>query len=393
MRIFFLGLLSILLCVACSEQHDHKGKTPLVELDGNFLYREDLQSALPARLSKDDSLLFAEHYIRNWVEDVLLYEKAQSNIPDNGEIEKLVENYRKALIMHTYQQALIHQRLSNEISEGELADYYEKNKELFRLERPLMQGLFIKVPLTAPQLNNVRRWYKAATQDAVEHLEKYSLQNAVKYEYFYDKWVPMADVLDLIPLKVPEVEDYVNKNRHIELKDTAFYYFLNVSALLFVACVFTASAQKFALIDMEYILKNIPAYEQANTQLNQASQQYQSEVEAKAKEAEALYKEYQKASASLSAAQKTQREEAIVAKEKEAAELRKKYFGPEGEMAKKQEALIAPIQDKIYEAVKQISEQKGYAAVVDRGSAQSIIFASPSIDISNEVLSRLGYSN
>ena len=103
-------------------------------------------------------------------------------------------------------------------------------------------------------------------------------------------------------------------------------------SLLFVACVFTASAQKFALIDMEYILKNIPAYEQANTQLNQASQQYQSEVEAKAKEAEALYKEYQKASASLSAAQKTQREEAIVAKEKEAAELRKKYFGPEGEM-------------------------------------------------------------
>ena len=117
------------------------------------------------------------------------------------------------------------------------------------------------------------------------------------------------------------------------------------------------------------------------------------QLEAKAKEAEALYKEYQKASASLSAAQKTQREEAIVAKEKEAAELRKKYFGPEGEMAKKQEALIAPIQDKIYEAVKQISEQKGYAAVVDRGSAQSIIFASQSIDISNEVLSRLGYSN
>ena len=168
---------------------------------------------------------------------------------------------------------------------------------------------------------------------------------------------------------------------------------LAIALMLCVACCCGAFAQKFALIDMEYILKNIPAYEQANNQLNKASQQYQSEVEAKAKEAETLYKEYQKASASLSAAQKTQREEAIVAKEKEAAELRKKYFGPEGEMAKKQEALIAPIQDKIYEAVKQISEQKGYAAVVDRGAAQSIIFASPSIDISNEVLSRLGYSN
>ena len=108
MRTTCFGLLIFLLCAACSEQHDHKGWTPLVELDGNFLYREDLQSVLPAGLSKDDSLLFAEHYIRNWVEDILLYDKAQSNIPNNGEIDKLVENYRKALIMHTYQQALIH---------------------------------------------------------------------------------------------------------------------------------------------------------------------------------------------------------------------------------------------------------------------------------------------
>lgn len=201
----------------------------MVELDGNFLYREDLQAVLPARLSKDDSLLFAEHYIRNWAEDILLYEKAQSNIPDNGEINKLVENYRKALIMHTYQQALIDQTLSEEISESELTEYFEQHRELFKVERPLMKGLFIKVPLTAPQLGSVRRWYKTETREAVEHLEKYSLQNAVKYEYFYDKWVPIADILDLLPLKVPDAGEYLNKNRHVELKDTAFHYFLNVS--------------------------------------------------------------------------------------------------------------------------------------------------------------------
>lgn len=231
MRTICLGLLILLFCGACKEQHDHGGRTPLVELDGNFLYREDLQSVLPGGLTKDDSLLFAEHYIRNWVEDVLLYEKAQSNIPNNGEIDKLVENYRKALIMHTYQQELIHQTLSEEISEQELTDYYNKNQELFKVERPLMKGLFIKVPLTAPQLGNVRRWYKTENREAVEHLEKYSLQNAVKYEYFYDKWVPMADVLDLMPLKAVDTEEYLNKNRHVELKDTAFYYFLNVSDL------------------------------------------------------------------------------------------------------------------------------------------------------------------
>lgn len=229
MRTTCLGLLILLLCGACKEQHDHGGRTPLVELDGNYLYHEDLQSVLPGGLSKDDSLLFAEHYIRNWVEDVLLYDKAQKNIPNSDEIDKLVENYRKSLIMHAYQRALISQTLSEEISETELTDYYDKHQELFKVERPLIKGLFIKVPLTAPQLGSVRRWYKTETREAVERLEKYSLQNAVKYEYFYDKWVPMAEVVDLMPLKVSDVGEYLNKNRHVELKDTAFYYFLNVS--------------------------------------------------------------------------------------------------------------------------------------------------------------------
>ena len=167
-------------------------------------------------------------------------------------------------------------------------------------------------------------------------------------------------------------------------------------ALLLIMCIaglFTAHAQKFALVDMDYIMENIPSYQQANNELNQLSQQFQQEVEAKIKEAETLYKAYQKNAATMSSTQKTQKGEAIVAKEKEAAELRKKYFGPEGEMVKKQEALISPIQDKIYEAIKQISLQKGYDVVVDRASASSVVFASPRIDISNEVLSKLGYSN
>ena len=160
-----------------------------------------------------------------------------------------------------------------------------------------------------------------------------------------------------------------------------------------IVSIFAANAQKFALIDMEYIMDNIPAYQEANKVLSSLSEQYQKAVETKAKEAETLYLAYQKASASLSASQRTQKEEAIVAKEKEAAELRRQYFGPEGELAQKQEELIAPIQDQIYNAVKLISQQKGYDAVIDRASATSIIFASPRIDISNEVLSKLGYSN
>lgn len=155
----------------------------------------------------------------------------------------------------------------------------------------------------------------------------------------------------------------------------------------------TASAQKFALIDMEYILKNVPAYERANEQLNQVSKKWQAEVEALNTEASTMYKNYQNEVVFLSEQQKKERQEAIMQKEKEASDLKRKYFGPEGELFKKRESLITPIQDEIYNAVKEISELRGYSLVIDRASDTGIIYGSPKVDISNEVLSKLGYSN
>ena len=161
---------------------------------------------------------------------------------------------------------------------------------------------------------------------------------------------------------------------------------------LMVMASVNAMTQKFALIDMEYILKNVPAYERANEQLNQVSKKWQAEVDALTQEAQTLYKNYQSEAVFLSNEQKTQREEAIVAKEKEAAELKRKYFGPEGELYKKRESLMTPIQDEIYNAVKDISDLKGYSLILDRSSDAGIIYANPKIDISNEVLSKLGYN-
>ena len=217
----------------CGQEHNHKGKAPLVEVSSEFLYKEDLQAALPLNISKDDSVLFAEHYIRNWIEDALLFDKAEGNIPDNDKISKLVENYRRALIMHTYQEELVNQKLANDISEEEINAYYEKNKELFRLDNPLVKGLFIKVPLSSPDLGNVRVWYRKNNQDIIEKLEKYSLRNAVSYDYFYDRWTSVPDVAAKIPLKVLDTDaNYLDKNRNVEVKDTAFCYFLHIEDFL-----------------------------------------------------------------------------------------------------------------------------------------------------------------
>ncbi|MGM9694935.1 MAG: OmpH family outer membrane protein [Alloprevotella sp.] len=163
-------------------------------------------------------------------------------------------------------------------------------------------------------------------------------------------------------------------------------------ALTLLASATQMQAQKFALIDLEYILSNIPAYERANEQLNQTSKAWQNEIEAVSNEAATLYKNYQNESVFLSEAQKKEREQAIVDKEKEAADLKKKYFGPEGELFKKRQSLVAPIHDEIYNAVKAIAQARNFQLILDRASDSAIIFASPAIDISNEVLAKLGYS-
>ncbi len=157
-------------------------------------------------------------------------------------------------------------------------------------------------------------------------------------------------------------------------------------------CSLGVAAQKFALVDMEYILKNYPPYEMANEQLNQLSQRWQREVEAKAAESETLYKNFQAEMVFLTDDQKKKKEKDIVASEKAATELKYKYFGPEGELYKKRQTLMEPIQDEIYNAIKKISDERGYQCVFDRASSANIVFASPKIDISNEVLDKLGYS-
>lgn len=153
-----------------------------------------------------------------------------------------------------------------------------------------------------------------------------------------------------------------------------------------------AHAQKVAVIDMEYVLKNVPAYESANEQLKQVSEKWQKEVEAKNEEAKIMYKNYQTEVVFLSDEMKVKKENEIVAKEKEANDLKRKYFGPEGEFYQKRTSLVKPIQDEVYVAVKQVADTKGVQVVLERSSSANIIYFSPKIDISDEVLEKLGYA-
>lgn len=232
-RVLILLLLALVF-VGCRKPINHENRTPLVEVEGRYLYVEDLRQVLPMGVSRDDSVLFAEEYIKNWIEDVLLLKNAERNISGGSEVEQLVEAYRRSLLLHLYQQAMVEQRLSDEITRKEIDSLYRAQSGEFRLDFPLAKGLYIKIPLKDKNVNQVRLWYSRTDRPTLEKLEKYSLENAVDYLYFYDQWMRLDDIVYKLPLSQKNAMDQVLKQMHVELKDTAFYYFLHVDSVLHV---------------------------------------------------------------------------------------------------------------------------------------------------------------
>ena len=165
-----------------------------------------------------------------------------------------------------------------------------------------------------------------------------------------------------------------------------------IIAFLALVAFAPTMAQKFsvAYVDMQYILKNLPQYETANEQLNMISRRWQKDIDAAQQEAQILATNYQTEQIFLSAEMKQRREEEILAKEQEVLELKRKYFGQDGEWYKKREALLKPIQDEIYNAIQEVANRKGYDIVKDRSADDSLIYMSSKLDISDQVLESLG---
>ncbi len=153
------------------------------------------------------------------------------------------------------------------------------------------------------------------------------------------------------------------------------------------------AAQKYAFVDTEYILNNIPSYKAAKDKLDEISEEWQKEIETKYSEIEQMYNDYQGEKVLLTDEMRKKREDQIMNKEKEVKELQKNYFGQTGALYKKRQELIQPIQDEIYKAVKDIATEGGYAVIFDTSSGPTLLYTNPRYDVSDEVLEKLGYKN
>jgi outer membrane protein len=155
--------------------------------------------------------------------------------------------------------------------------------------------------------------------------------------------------------------------------------------------VFVAAAQKFAYVDSQYILSKIPEYKAAEDQITQISIQWQKEVEAKYSEIDQLYKAYKADAVLLTDEMKQKRQAEIEAKEQAVKDLQKKYFGVNGDLFKKRQELVKPIQDKVYNAVQDLAEKSKLAIIFDKSSDMTILYSDPKYDKSDEILKNMGY--
>ncbi|SHE47134.1 hypothetical protein [Dysgonomonas macrotermitis] len=229
-RLLLITLLVIVIS-ACSSKTDtklDKDDTPVVSVHGRTLYLSDLNNAIPAGLNTADSTQAADAYIKMWVKEELIYEKAKQNVTDQSEIDEMVENYRQSLTTFTYMEQLLKEELSKKITDNELKSYYDKNPDSFELESCLIKGLFLKIPQSSTEVRNFRQWYQSNTDAAKEKIEKASYQNAVIYDYFYDKWINFDDISSNIPISISDQAQFVKNNKNFETEDSLYVYFLHI---------------------------------------------------------------------------------------------------------------------------------------------------------------------
>lgn len=226
-----IAIVGALFLGGCSSSSRSKTNAAdaLVTVNGESLYEEDLRKAMPIGLHGADSTRFADAYIRNWVEDAVLFMQAEDNIPRDVKVDELVASYRRSLIMHVYQEELVRQKLDKELSDADMQSYYDAHKDLFRATRPYVKGLFLKVPSGSSQLGKVRTWYRNPDGENLDRLEKFSVSSAVQFDYFADRWKPVSELSAKIPLAALSSSDgYLKTNRNVEVRDTAYCYFLHV---------------------------------------------------------------------------------------------------------------------------------------------------------------------
>jgi hypothetical protein len=215
---------------SCGLFKPEKTDQPVARAYEKQLYRSDLLEIIPEGTNSQDSAIIARNYIDTWVRTQLMLNKAEEALTDDQKnVNKKIEEYRSSLLIYSYRQKLLVQKMDTVISDEEVVDYYENNIDNFILANEIVKAVFVKVPLTAPSINELRNWVRSATVDDLDKLEKYSIIYAEKFDTFDNSWIYFNTLMKEVPLTIGQPNRYLRYNKNIETSDSLFHYFVHIS--------------------------------------------------------------------------------------------------------------------------------------------------------------------
>ena len=219
-------LAGFLLC-GCQALEKKQQSGAAVEVHGRYLYRYTLD-ALTMGLESEDSVRVAQQYINQWAKDILIYDavhEGKSTI-SNDEIERMVEDYRRALYVHAYEEYLINQQMPKTVLDTTIKQMYDKMPDRFLLGESVVKGMLVVVPKDAPKINRLRKWLE---DESMDDIEKYTYQIANGYELFTDKWLTTTDVISRMPIERNELETKLKTKKQIEVSDSLNTYIMQIT--------------------------------------------------------------------------------------------------------------------------------------------------------------------
>lgn len=194
-----------------------------------YLFRSDVAHAIPEGSSHEDSAVIARRYVETWVRNELMLNMAEDALSDEQkDFDKKIEEYRSSLLIYSYRQKLLQQKMDTLITEEEIQEYYDNNINNFILSRDIVRGTFVKVPLSAPDIGSVRTWSRTSTPETLDQLEKYCINYADKFDTFDNTWVYFSAIQEKIPLSITQPARFLRYNKNIETSDSLYHYFVHV---------------------------------------------------------------------------------------------------------------------------------------------------------------------
>lgn len=228
--IYKISILFLFLFAGCLNSRQNTDDPPVAKVYDEYLYLSELEETVPGGLSPEDSLQVANDHINKWIRNQLLLYQAQQNLSiDDKYLERQIEDYRTSLLIFKYEQSYIEEKLDTFVQDKNIEEYYNQYSSNFILNNNILKGVYVKVPRSAPQTWKARRLYKSEEPDHYKELEEYCFNHAEEFDYFEEEWIPLGEVLPKMPNLYMSPENLLRYRKHVEVKDSTYYYFLKIS--------------------------------------------------------------------------------------------------------------------------------------------------------------------